>query len=210
MSMTFGSGIAFASHQFNDVPDGNIFHDQIDFLASRNITLGCGGGNFCPNNSVSRQEMAAFLERMARALSPVVLNVVGATVTAGTNACLTEAYTPEFDQIATFTGGVYGFDEGDVYSRVQYRIDAGTWNDVDGAWYVPDTAAASGYASAPLVGYLPLEAGNSYEFSIDSAAVGDGGDNGCALTAIIQHQMPETAEGPVPAAVPLSGLQSLN
>ena len=55
---------------FGDVPCGNPFAAWINELARRNITAGCGGGNYCPNSPVSRQEMAVFLIRARDEFSP--------------------------------------------------------------------------------------------------------------------------------------------
>jgi hypothetical protein len=52
-----------ASHQFSDVPTSSTFHSQISTLYGARITGGCGGGKFCPNASVTRGQMAAFLVR---------------------------------------------------------------------------------------------------------------------------------------------------
>ena len=47
---------------FDDVPcTGGIFDPWIEDLADRGITGGCGGGNYCPNNAVTRAQMAVFL-----------------------------------------------------------------------------------------------------------------------------------------------------
>jgi hypothetical protein len=46
---------------FPDVPCPSQFADWIEQLAAEQITGGCGGGNYCPNNSVTRQQMAVFL-----------------------------------------------------------------------------------------------------------------------------------------------------
>jgi hypothetical protein len=47
---------------FGDVAcPGNPFADWIEELAEEGITGGCGGGNYCPNQSVRRDQMAAFL-----------------------------------------------------------------------------------------------------------------------------------------------------
>jgi hypothetical protein len=35
----------------------------IEQLASEDITGGCGGGDYCPNNSVTRAQMAIFIQR---------------------------------------------------------------------------------------------------------------------------------------------------
>ena len=46
---------------FPDVPCSDIFAAWIEALAAEGITAGCGGGNFCPANPVTRAQMAAFL-----------------------------------------------------------------------------------------------------------------------------------------------------
>jgi len=46
---------------FNDVPSSAFAADWIEQLATEGITAGCGGGNFCPNATVSRAQMAVFL-----------------------------------------------------------------------------------------------------------------------------------------------------
>jgi len=46
---------------FADVPTNYIYFRAIEALAAAKITSGCGGGNFCPNQNVTRGEMAKFL-----------------------------------------------------------------------------------------------------------------------------------------------------
>lgn len=46
---------------FNDVPAGNGFAAWIEELSDRGITSGCGSGNYCPSNPVTRAQMAVFL-----------------------------------------------------------------------------------------------------------------------------------------------------
>jgi len=48
---------------FNDVPTGSFACNWIEQLATEGITTGCGGGNYCPGQSVNRGQMAAFLTR---------------------------------------------------------------------------------------------------------------------------------------------------
>jgi hypothetical protein len=52
-----------ASQRFLDVPPSNVFYNFVDRMAVLNITLGCGGGNYCPGQAVTRGQMAAFLVR---------------------------------------------------------------------------------------------------------------------------------------------------
>jgi S-layer family protein len=47
--------------RFGDVPCSNPFAIWVNELAARGITSGCGGGNYCPNTPVSRDQMAVFL-----------------------------------------------------------------------------------------------------------------------------------------------------
>ena len=46
---------------FGDVPISNPFASWIEQLAGWRITGGCGAGNYCPNNPVTRAQMAVFL-----------------------------------------------------------------------------------------------------------------------------------------------------
>jgi len=46
---------------FPDVPCPSLFADWIEQLAAEGITAGCGGGDYCPSNPVTRAQMAAFL-----------------------------------------------------------------------------------------------------------------------------------------------------
>jgi len=50
-----------ASGDFTDVPVGSFAADWIEQLAAEGITSGCGGGNFCPSQNVTRDQMAVFL-----------------------------------------------------------------------------------------------------------------------------------------------------
>ncbi len=51
------------SPTFNDVPASHPFFQYIEALAASGITGGCGSGNYCPNNPVTRGQMAVFLAK---------------------------------------------------------------------------------------------------------------------------------------------------
>ena len=61
--------LAWASHQFNDVPDANPFHDDISAIAGAGITAGktCvppgAPPTYCPGEGITREAMAAFVHR---------------------------------------------------------------------------------------------------------------------------------------------------
>jgi hypothetical protein len=46
---------------FNDVPAGSPFCPWIEELARRGVVSGCGGGNYCPAQPVTREQMAVFI-----------------------------------------------------------------------------------------------------------------------------------------------------
>lgn len=57
-------GVVIAVAGFNDVPTSNPFYSDITALANSGVTSGCGGGNFCPKDYVTREQMAAFMNRL--------------------------------------------------------------------------------------------------------------------------------------------------
>ena len=52
-----------ASTGFNDVSVAHWAAAWIKQLAAEGITTGCGGGNYCPEDPVTRAQMAVFLVR---------------------------------------------------------------------------------------------------------------------------------------------------
>src|SRR5688500_12237661 len=73
LSVGFGAGIRVASagHSFADVPNSSPWHNFVDWLVNRNITAGCGGGNYCPDDPITRGQMAVFMNQLGVALTPV-------------------------------------------------------------------------------------------------------------------------------------------
>lgn len=66
--MLIAPAVGWAADRFDDVPDSSIFHDDISWLADSGVTRGCNppeNSEFCPNDVVRRDTMAAFLHRLA-------------------------------------------------------------------------------------------------------------------------------------------------
>ena len=62
----YGPRIAGVGSRFVDVPPGTLFYDEIEWLADTGVTKGCNpplNDHFCPNDPVTRGQMAAFLNR---------------------------------------------------------------------------------------------------------------------------------------------------
>lgn len=52
--------------RFSDVPPTDWAYNEIDWLAVNGVTKGCGDGTtFCPDDPVTRREMAVFLHRLS-------------------------------------------------------------------------------------------------------------------------------------------------
>ena len=48
---------------FNDVPTSDPAFQYIEALAASGITAGCGGGNYCPDSTLTRRQMAVSLSK---------------------------------------------------------------------------------------------------------------------------------------------------
>jgi hypothetical protein len=55
---------AVANHTFTDVPASNTFHADIAAIFEAGVTTGCGQATYCPKDFVTREQMAAFLNRL--------------------------------------------------------------------------------------------------------------------------------------------------
>ncbi|RPJ60732.1 MAG: S-layer homology domain-containing protein [Acidobacteria bacterium] len=58
--------VTVTPHTFTDVLPYHIFYAFIEKIAVRSITAGCGTGNYCPDQPVTRAQMAIFLEKAIR------------------------------------------------------------------------------------------------------------------------------------------------
>jgi hypothetical protein len=128
------------SHRFSDVPTSATYHDAVSWLAARSISLGCGAGLYCPEELVTRGQMALFMHRLGGALTPTVV----ATHEIRTEAlmlenrpviCVTPAdYVPPYPQWAIVRGhvsismaivtGAYAT----YVASVTHQWDGGAWS----------------------------------------------------------------------------------
>jgi hypothetical protein len=52
-----------ATASFGDVPTSHPFFQFIEALVKSGVTAGCGGGNYCPDDPLTRGQMAVFLSK---------------------------------------------------------------------------------------------------------------------------------------------------
>ena len=62
---------------FGDVPCSSPFASWIEQLAAQGITGGCGGGHYCPDSPVTREQMAVFLLKSGARLGVHAARLLG-------------------------------------------------------------------------------------------------------------------------------------
>jgi hypothetical protein len=103
-----------AAHSFDDVLDSNEFHGSIAWLKDNGVTIGCNppaNTEFCPEDNVSREQMAAFMRRFAGTLGNAGANVNDATDTITTTGTtyvelVSIEVTPRAEATITLNGHV--------------------------------------------------------------------------------------------------------
>lgn len=174
---------------FTDVEDTSVFCRNVEWLKNRSITLGCiNATTYCPNDPVTRVQMALFLQRAGNATTP--------TTIAGYNSgsfldidlspvlCPTGLYTAPFSKIAHGVGLVlawtFAADTMNVTITPVSRPNASApWTPTAGN---PSTWTATGNA-AQMDGRVlfppqPLAPGETHQWGlqVSRAGITPGGD----------------------------------
>ncbi|MGA7098158.1 MAG: S-layer homology domain-containing protein [Acidimicrobiia bacterium] len=134
----------WASHQFTDVPDSNVFHNSIGWMKDNGITVGCNppaNTKYCPNDPVTRGQMAAFMKRLAEN------QVVDAASVQGSDAfALSQTvYTTRLDGPLDIPGVL------DFQSVLDLSLRGGKWLVMAKAWYWNAGGTGDGWADCRLV-----------------------------------------------------------
>jgi hypothetical protein len=151
--------VALAVISFSDVPPSHYFYADVQAIAEKGVTLGCGNGKFCPDRYVTRGQMAAFLNRLG-ALAPDKTPVVNADKVDGLDSTALLVGTAPIPAGVTVTGyGGYDHsvivDNGDVIVTVPLpapapmALSGGVVNFAAHADVADDDAACTGTAAAP-------------------------------------------------------------
>ena len=74
-SAALSDALAAPCAGFTDVQDSHGFCPNIAWLKNRAVTFGCTETTYCPDGSVNRLQMAAFMNRLGNALTPVQLPI---------------------------------------------------------------------------------------------------------------------------------------
>jgi len=197
-----GTLVAGAGALFDDVDDGAIYADAVEWLVNRAITLGCGGNNYCPNNRVTRAQMAMFMQRLGNALSPqFIMQTAESSSDLNEVLCQTASdYTPDFPQVAFIHANfsVIGDADGvDFATRASYSNDGGiTFYDAPPQWTMGATAPPNDWAVNPNFGVVELTPGTNYRFGVRVWVIGGtcpGCHYICSVITEISNRNPTTS-----------------
>ncbi len=203
----------YASHVFGDVPDSDYGHDAIAWVADKEVTLGCGGGNYCPDDPVTRRDMALFMQRQAQNMGPIMVTDFGSGTYSSPIAGATHKLSTLTVDVPLDTGGVsfysnvFGFNGADLtwaYVDVRAGTDCtGGSVSTEGHMNMGPTAGSSA-ASAATVGWAYPNAGlQSYSLCLDTSSAFNSSVD-IDFDFVIQWMDDANQGGPVP----LSGVDS--
>jgi S-layer family protein len=174
---------------FNDVPPTDWAYDEVQWLAFVGLTNGCGGGDYCPDDGVSRREMAVFTNRANDKLIPFTIGVVNesATLLGGTAMSMGQvSFSNAETSIVTLNAAV----------TAAYNVNGGTagfsdlaiWTQLDNTTCASPGLAGRGEQSLAAAGVEPFVgtavygdafqiAGGAHSVTVCAAVTdGDGAD----------------------------------
>ncbi len=170
---------------FGDVPLSNPFFPWIQGLYSMEVTSGCGGGNYCPASSVTREQMAVFLERSSRG---ALFTPPAATGTVFTDVPLSNPFAAYIEQLAAdgITSGCGGGNYCPASNVTRDQMAVFLLRAKYGSGYTPPAPTGTVFADVPL--------SNPYVAFIERLAAegittGCGGGNYCPTSNVTRDQM---------------------
>lgn len=168
---------------FTDVVDTDYFCTAAEWIKNRGVTTGCSATEYCPLDNVTRAQMALFMHRLGKALTPVTLHkqfVVSGQMAIpgpmpGVLLCQTDDLPAgTFPRTAKLVGTFAATPDGDTWLQgyFRYSTDAGaTWTTVGNygvdMWPGRDWAGYGQVAGATVLAPpLALAPATTYRFSL--------------------------------------------
>jgi hypothetical protein len=171
---------------FSDVDPSSTFAPFIGSLVANGLTVGCGGVNYCPNNSVTRQQMAVFLLRGKLGLCytpPPCTGTVFDDV-----PCTGNTFAPWVEALAGFniTGGCGGnnFCPTNPVNRQQMAVFL--LKAFEGSDYVPPECTVATFGDVPCDHQF---ADWIYDLVARQVTAGCGNGNYCPTDIVKRQQM---------------------
>jgi hypothetical protein len=207
MGVAVYGGVTIATDDFTDVPNGAFYHDDVGWAKDRLITGGCGGGKYCPNQDVTRGQMATFLEAAGDVFTPTFVDATNFCFLCGPQnldlnadpvVCQSSTYTtPGYEQQAIMMARTsITAANGDVsyFAYGVYSSNGGaSWSNFSPGWSVESEATAAGQdINLPYMGHANLSPNTDYVFGVQ--LVDDEGDDGGAGDEATDHWCAYTTE----------------
>jgi hypothetical protein len=183
---------------FTDVLVSSTFCASVQWLKNRAVTTGCTSTLYCPNDNVTRAQMALFMNRLGNALQPVFLHMTqsgaASVVNAGGVVCQTSDYAVTgYPRVAT-PGSVMIYHAApatlQVRARLVYSLDAGTaWQDFGSFYSLAANSPGQFTTQTPAAGPRIFSPGQTVRFGIRATPVpapGTANDAGCEMTVRIE------------------------
>jgi hypothetical protein len=136
--------------------DDSVFEADINWLSTSGVTAGCNpptNDRFCPDDAVTRGQMAAFMRRFARFLGAED-GIVTEADTAGDANTLDGYDSSAFlsnDGYSVYNNGPIGITNGFNTVLTLPNLPAGSYLFIAKGWFINDGAGGSQYAQCALV-----------------------------------------------------------
>ena len=172
----------FAIDRFTDVPDSNTFHGSITWLADNEVTVGCNpptNNQFCPDDNVTREQMASFMRRLAQTFGNTGAQVteIGDTIpidsTSGVEVLSIEV-TPKHEADVTLNAHVVVATGAEQNGSVGIHRDSCSGTLVGSTtWLVAEQAGLIWLDTFAVTGFDTIVEDTTYVLCVDKAAGAD-------------------------------------
>ncbi len=193
---------------FTDVAAASPFCPNVEWLKNRGVTLGCTSTTlYCPTDPVTRLSMAAFMNRLGKALSPEVLTFEGTpgAIVLPTNApfatrCGTADSTiAVYPRSATVYATLTGLSDANAVAwkaRAVYSTNGGaTWQTAPSPVSIRASSGGNQWSGASAVASVDVTPGLAYRFAIEIArddllpgTAGNFVQSRCIVTATVDNR----------------------
>ncbi len=199
LSLVTGTVLAQTCGGFSDVSPSDSFCNSVEWLTNRAITLGCGGGMYCPDQVVLRSSMSLYLERLGTALAPVTLHNENNFGAGGNNflACQSAPYLVSgYPRSATVVGSLsLSVHPAATWSAlIEYSTDgfatAGT--PLNSFYITADMVDRQQTTFSVNTDALPLDVGTTYTFAVvaySPTATSLSVAGNCEITARVDNRL---------------------
>ncbi len=204
-----GARVTSGSHVFSDVATSALYHSATEWLANRSITLGCSTGLYCPDDFVTRGQMALFMNRLGVALTPSFLNVSASPgaldIDTSPTVCETSDFMPAFPMQARGDAWVSLRASVALGARLQlrYSTNAGvSWTTFGGlVSRMGAIGDLNAWSQGVQMGFVDLAPGFAYRFSIQvsrESGIANPANSHCEIMIVFMNRNPTTSPLSVP------------